>query len=202
MGSITFRPLARADLPALTRWLNAPHVSAWWDAARGEGNLGGPGPDAATLAAVEAEYGPEIDGESTTAYFVTELDGDPIGMVQWYHLADESDYASAIGESPAGTAGVDLLIGEVEAVGRGVGPRVIDAFVWTVVFGASDVTRCVAGPEVGNARSIRAFEKAGFHAVRDAVVPGEPRRRADHGPGPEPPARRRPGAVASRTSRV
>jgi aminoglycoside 6'-N-acetyltransferase len=172
-GAITFRPLTRVDLPVLTRWLNTPHVSQWWGAARAEGNLGGAGLDAATEAAVEAEYGPGADAPGTTAYLVIELDGDAIGLIQWYRLADEPDYASAIGESPVGTAGVDLLVGELGAIGRGVGPRVIDAFVRTVVFGAEDVTRCVAGPEIANTRSIRAFEKAGFRAVRDAVVPGE-----------------------------
>jgi aminoglycoside 6'-N-acetyltransferase len=173
-GAVSFRALTRADLPALTRWLNTEHIFAWWGAARADGNLGGAGADAATLGAVEAEYRPEIDGSSTTAYFVIELDRVAIGMIQWYRLADERDYAAAIEESPIGTAGIDLLIGEPSAVGRGVGPTVIDAFVTTVVFAADGITRCVAGPEVGNARSIRAFEKAGFHAVRDAVVPGEP----------------------------
>ncbi len=98
-------------------------------------------------------------------------------MIQWYRLADGAEnveYAATIGESVDGTAGVDLLIGEVDAIGRGLGPQVIDAFVTTVVFAADGITRCVAGPELGNARSIRAFEKAGFRAVRDAVVPGEP----------------------------
>jgi RimJ/RimL family protein N-acetyltransferase len=171
--AVSFRPLEHADLPALTRWLNTPHVYEWWGAARAEGNLGGAGADAATVDGVRAEYGAEIDRPGTTAYFVIEADGAPVGMIQWYRLVDERDYADAIDERAEGTAGVDLLMGEESAVGRGLGPRVIDAFVRTVVFADDDVARCVAGPEVGNARSIRAFEKAGFRAVRDAVVAGE-----------------------------
>jgi RimJ/RimL family protein N-acetyltransferase len=171
---VSFRPLGHADLRALTRWLNAPHVYEWWGAARAEGNLGGAGAHAATIDDVRAEYGTGIDQPGSTAYFVIEADGAPVGMIQWYRLVDERDYAKEIGEPAEGTAGIDLLIGEATAVGRGLGPRVIDAFVRTVVFADDDVARCVAGPEVGNARSIRAFEKAGFRAQRDAVVEGEP----------------------------
>ena len=69
-----------------------------------------------------------------------------------------------------GTAGIDLLIGDPSVVGRGIGPLVIDAFVRTVVFAAPDVHRAVASPDPANARSIRAFEKAGFTVVRDAWV--------------------------------
>ena len=174
---ISFRRLERGDLPTLTRWLNTPHVYAWWGVGRGEANLGGAGDDAASVAAVRLEYGPEIDAGGPTQCFVIELDGAPIGMIQWYRLADGTEnvrYAATIGEPGDGTAGVDLLIGEVDAIGRGLGPKVIDTFVTRVVFAAAGVTRCVAGPELGNARSIRAFEKAGFRAARDATVPGEP----------------------------
>ena len=170
---VSFRPLDHADLPTLTRWLNTPHVYAWWGAARAEGNLGGAGAQLATVEDVRAEYCPAIDRPGSTAHFVIEANGAPVGMIQWYRLVDEREYADAIGEPAEGTAGVDLLIGEEPAVGRGLGPRVIDAFVRTVVFADDDVVRCVAGPEVGNGRSIRAFEKAGFRAVRDAIVEGE-----------------------------
>lgn len=66
-SAIAFRPLARADLPRLRRWLNTPHVYAWWGASCGEGALGGPGDEAATADQVENKYGPTIDsGEPPT----------------------------------------------------------------------------------------------------------------------------------------
>jgi hypothetical protein len=49
---------------------------------------------------------------------------------------------------------------------------VVDEFVRPVVFARDGVDRCVAGPDVRNARLVRAFEKAGFRAVRDATVTG------------------------------
>ncbi len=171
--AISFRPLGDADLPTLTGWLNTPHVYEWWGAARAEGNLGGASAQAASVDEVRREYGAALDRPGSTAYFVIEADGAPVGMIQWYRLVDEREYADAIGEPAEGTAGIDLLIGETTAVGRGLGPRVIDTFVRTIVFAEDAVVRCVAGPEVGNARSIRAFERAGFRAVRDAEVEGE-----------------------------
>jgi len=169
---VTFRPLARADLPRVRDWLNEPHVAAWWGTASGPYGLGGAGADAATLEQVEAKYGAAIDGRGTTRRLVIVVDGTPVGLIQWYRLADEPDYAAEIGE-PDG-AGVDLLIGDADRTGHGLGSEVIDAFVTSVVFQEAVIERCVAGPDVRNARSIGAFRRAGFRWVRDAAVTGEP----------------------------
>jgi aminoglycoside 6'-N-acetyltransferase len=169
-AAISFRRLSRADLGLLTIWLNTPHVYAWWGETSGSGFLGGPDDTAATLEMVEAVYGAAIDGYGSTEHHVIQTDGEPIGMIQWYRLADEPGYAAEIGESADGTAGVDVLIGNPDAVGRGVGPLVIAAFVRSVVLAAPGVRRVVAGPDARNARSVRAFEKAGFRPVRDAPV--------------------------------
>ena len=172
MVEISFRPLRRADFGLLRDWLNQPHVAAWWGAGSGPDGLGGAGPDAATLEQVVAAYAPSVEGTDPTRQFVIVVDHDPAGLIQTYRLEDHADYAAAIGE-PVG-AGLDLLLGVPDQVGRGLGPRVIDHFVTTVVFADPGRRRCVAGPDVRNARSILAFAKAGFRWVRDATVPGEP----------------------------
>jgi aminoglycoside 6'-N-acetyltransferase len=170
--SISFRRLERRDLPMLTGWLNTPHVFRWWGEGSGRTWLGGPGDDAATVDMVAAEYGSAFDGSEPNDHLIIVVDGQRVGLIQWYRLAAEPQYARDIGESADGTAGVDLLIGDPSVVGRGIGPRVIDAFVHTVVFAAPDVHRAIASPVPANARSIRAFEKAGFTVVRDAWVDG------------------------------
>jgi RimJ/RimL family protein N-acetyltransferase len=169
---VTFRPLARADLPRLRDWLNEPHVAAWWGAGTGPDGLGGAGVDAATLEQVEAAYGDAIAGRGATRHFVIVVDGAPVGLIQSYRLGDEPEYAAEIGELEG--AGVDLLIGDADRTGHGLGSEVIDAFVTHVVFQEAGVERCVAGPDVRNARSIGAFRRAGFRWVRDAAVAGEP----------------------------
>jgi aminoglycoside 6'-N-acetyltransferase len=175
---IAFRPLERADLVRLRSWLNAPHVHRWWGRNSGPGSLGGSGAEAATAEEVEAKYGPGIDAGGPTHRYIITCDGVPAGLIQWYRLADFADHARAIGEDPSGAAGIDLFIGEPGLTGRGLGARALDAFVTSIVFHERDLGRVVAGPAEGNARSIRAFEKAGFRLARHASVPGEPEREA------------------------
>ena len=171
MPTVTFRPLRRSDARQLRDWLNQPHVYAWWGVHAAPDGLGGAGPDAATLDAVLAEYGEPMAGRGTTHCFVILADDRPVGLVQWYRLADVADYAAAIGETDG--AGMDLLIGEPDVVGRGLGTTVIDRFVTDVVAPVG-ITRIVAGPDVRNRRSVRAFTNAGFVPLREAQVPGEP----------------------------
>ncbi|MGZ4677819.1 MAG: GNAT family N-acetyltransferase [Acidimicrobiia bacterium] len=171
---IAFRPLALADLPMLREWLNRPHVHEWWGVDSGPGSLGGEGPNAATAEQVHAKYAPEIEATSPRTHrFVIVVDGADVGLVQHYSLADFAGYAAQIGETAPGAAGIDLFIGEHTLVGRGIGGRVLDAFVTDIVFADRAVARAVAGPHPDNTRSCRAFEKAGFVAVRDVVVPAE-----------------------------
>lgn len=169
-----FRVLARTDLPTLQRWLNTPHVYEWWGRHAGPGSLGGAGPDAATEAEIEGKYGAAIDHDPSTHRFIIACDGAPIGLIQWYHLRDSQDYARAIGEDAATSAGMDLFIGEPGAINRGLGSRAIDEFVTSIVFRQEGVIRIVTGPAKTNARSIRAFEKAGFTLVRFSSIAGEP----------------------------
>jgi RimJ/RimL family protein N-acetyltransferase len=170
----TFRRLELADLDDIRRWLNSPHVYEWWGVTSGPGSLGGPGADAATAEQVHEKYAPGVaSDEATTHRHVIELDGRGIGLIQHYRLEDEPEYATAIGETEPGAAGLDLFVGELDAVGRGIGVAALDAYVRTVLFTDARVTRAVAGPHPDNTRSCRAFEKAGFVAVRDVDVPGE-----------------------------
>ncbi|HSO95492.1 MAG TPA: GNAT family N-acetyltransferase [Acidimicrobiia bacterium] len=167
--AISFRPLTRADLARLTDWLNTPHVAAWW---RDELRPDGAEPPPMTLEQTEVEYGPDIDAGGPGHEYVILVDGTDVGMIQWYRLADFPEHAAAIGEQAGDAAAVDILIADPAFVGRGVGSRVIDQFVADVVLPVG-VDRVVAGPAVGNARSIGAFARAGFAWVRDAVVPDE-----------------------------
>ena len=48
----------------------------------------------------------------------------------------------------------------------------ISAFARDVVFASGMVDICVAGPDARNRRSLRAFEKAGFQAIRTVLDPG------------------------------
>ncbi|HZQ37430.1 MAG TPA: GNAT family N-acetyltransferase [Dehalococcoidia bacterium] len=157
--AIGFRPLRRDDLPLMYRWINTPHVARWWDAAP-------------SLADVEAEYLPAILDPGPAQCYAILLAGEPIGFIQTYLIRDHADYAAAVDVDP-GAAGVDLFIGERALVRRGLGPRVLQQFIHTIVFARDEVRSCVIGPAASNAGAIRAYEKAGFRYLKTVVVPGE-----------------------------
>lgn len=156
---IAFEPLRTDDLPLLREWLGREHVRRWW-------RDGGQSLEHAQDA---------LAGRDRTRYFVIVLDGRPVGMIETYLLGDEPEWAALIGEGPDG-AGVDLFIGEEDAVGRGLGPRVLAQFAREIVFANPETNACVATVEEPNRRSWRAFEKAGFRHVRDVEEDGLPHR--------------------------
>ena len=156
---IAFEPLHANDLPLIREWLGREHVRRWW---RDGGQSLQHAEDA-------------LAGRDRTRYFVIVLDGRPVGMIETYLLRDETEWATLIGEGPE-AAGVDLFIGEQDAVGRGVGPRVLEQFAREVVFANPETAALVATVEEPNRRSWRAFEKAGFRHVRDVEEDGLPHR--------------------------
>jgi aminoglycoside 6'-N-acetyltransferase len=92
-------------------------------------------------------------------------------MIQTYLVSDYQDWEEIVQVGP-GVAGVDILIGDEDQVGRGLGPKILAQFVRDVV--TADAV--VATVEEPNRRSWRAFEKAGFRRVRDVEEEGLPHR--------------------------
>jgi RimJ/RimL family protein N-acetyltransferase len=155
---IEFRPLSEADLPLLEGWLRREHVARWWR-----------DPIEEELAGARAM----IEGRERTDQYLIVLDGRPAGMIQTYRASDYPEW-EAIVQVGECVAGVDLLIGEEELIGAGLGPRVLAGFAERVVFADPEVLACVATVEEANRRSWRAFEKAGFRHARDVEEDGLP----------------------------
>jgi aminoglycoside 6'-N-acetyltransferase len=139
-----FRPFTKKDLPLMARWLAEPHVAKWWTDDLDE-----------QLAQTESH----IDSISVEP-FVVELNGKPIAYLQSYdpHMEDNHPYQ----DQPFGTLGIDVTIGESALIGKGHGPRMIDAFV-AMLF-EEGCPRVVIDPDPSNVVAIRAYEKAGFTA--------------------------------------
>jgi aminoglycoside 6'-N-acetyltransferase len=157
---IEFRPLGEPDLPLLETWLRREHVARWWREPI-EHEL--------------QERREAIAGGRPSEYFVILLDGRSVGMIQTYLASDYPEWEAIVQVGP-GVVAVDLLIGEEELIGRGLGPRVLAEFVQQVVFSNPEVEACIATVEEQNRRSWRAFEKAGFGHVRDVEEEGLPNR--------------------------
>jgi RimJ/RimL family protein N-acetyltransferase len=153
---IEFRPLAESDLPQIEEWLRREHVARWWRDDMQESL---------------AEYRAGLEGREPTDHYLIVLDGRAIGMIQTYLVSDYQDWEEIVQVGP-GVAGVDILIGDEDQVGRGLGPKILAQFVRDVV--TADAV--VATVEEPNRRSWRAFEKAGFRRVRDVEEEGLPHR--------------------------
>lgn len=159
-----FRRLTASDLPLLHGWLNEPGVVRWWE-----------GEDV-SWDAVVADHGPESDARVEHWLAVvpgageSAGDDEPVGWIQCYEAiafvddpdGDEARAWFAAG-APADIIGIDYLVGDPSARGRGLGSRMIDAFVTDIVFGRHPHWHVVgASPFAGNVASWRALSNAGF----------------------------------------
>ena len=153
---IEFEPLREEHLTLLRDWLQREHVHKWWCDSI-EDSL--------------HEYEQAIAGLDPSDHYLIVVDGRPAGMIETYLVSDHPEWEDIVrvGE---GVAGVDLMIGEEELIGRGLGPQILGRFVRDVLAAPA----VVATVEVANRRSWRAFEKAGFRHVRDVEEDGLPHR--------------------------
>lgn len=159
---IEFRPMREDDLPQLHAWLQREHVRRWWR-------------DSRTYEETVAHYLPSIRRDEPTDHYVIALDGREVGMIETYLVSDHPAW-EAIVQQGEGVAGVDLLLGEEDVVGRGVGPEALRAFAREVVFARPGVHALVAAVDDENRRSWRAFEKAGFVHAGDIEEEARPHR--------------------------
>jgi RimJ/RimL family protein N-acetyltransferase len=159
---IGFRRMMPDDLPLLHRWLQVPEVLKWW--------WGGVAP---SDEAVSEKYGPYTRGESLTDPYLILHAEQPIGYIQTYRLRDYPEYAAAVGIDEE-AAGVDLLIGEVDYLHRGLGKDILRRFLRDIVFAPEDIASCIIGPSEKNAIAIRAYEKAGFRFLKTIPSENEP----------------------------
>jgi aminoglycoside 6'-N-acetyltransferase len=144
-----FHPLTPVDLPLVTRWLAAPHVSQWW-------------PDVDRQLANIRRHLEETDIE----LFVVHAAQRPIGYLQSY---DVPAGGHPFPDQPSGSRGIDQFIGEADMIDRGHGSAFIRVFVDQLF--AAGVPRVMTDPDPANKRAIRAYEKAGFSADRLVDTP-------------------------------
>ncbi len=146
----TLRPLEHDDFDQLLLWLNAPHVSDWWD-----GNV--------DIDTVLAKYESRLGKDSPTRVYVIEYGAQPIGIVQCYRHATYPEWDRAIGIKRA--AGIDYLIGEVNYTGKGIGSNAIRLIAKIAFDLFTDVNVVVSAPQAANIASCKTLEKAGFKRV-------------------------------------
>jgi RimJ/RimL family protein N-acetyltransferase len=92
--------------------------------------------------------------------WVVEVNGRSVGFVQDYRIGDYPDYA-VLGPDPD-AIGVDYLIGDPAWVGRGLGVRMLWAWMLRARRRFPDAAAYFAAPDHRNAASLRVLGKAGF----------------------------------------
>ena len=168
---MTFRPLRRADFPRVAAWLAEPLVARWWH-------------HETSLAAVERDFGPIVDGRDATDIFFAALENWAFGLIQRYPIAAYPEYVeelSAVCAVPLGALSIDYFIGDPQALRRGLGTAMIATLVrdsWPCYPDAHEVLVPVAA---GNIASWRALEGAGFRRIAEGdLEPDNPCDPRDH----------------------
>ena len=159
MGEVTFRPLREEDLPMLQAWIGRAHVREWW--AGDEPQM--------SPEEFRAHYLPRVMAGENVAPFIAMVDGRPIGYAQWYVAMGSGDGWWEHITDP-GVRGIDQFLCEAADLGKGLGTRMVKAMV-AMLFSDPGVTRIQTDPDPRNARAIRCYEKAGFHAAGTIVTP-------------------------------
>jgi len=157
---LDFRPLAKSDLPWLSTWLNAPHARRWFG-------------DGRSLESVLEEYVPYIEGTVPIRALLVSHAKRPIGMISWERFGDFPDFMRTYAVDDPEAVNCDVVIGEADAVHRGLGGPMLRRFLREIVFCDPRYTSCIIDPRPENTSAIRAYEKAGFRHVRTVADDGE-----------------------------
>lgn len=161
MIRITFIPLQESHFPLLLKWLKTHHVKAWWDQ--------------------DVQWTPELIKKRFETYvhgykilknikkpmhsFIICRDGNEIGYIQYYGAYDfPREQGYVIEELPRNMASLDIFIEEQDAVGKGLGPLLLLQFLKEHIDPLYEA--CFVDPDTANVQAIRAYEKAGFKAVK------------------------------------
>lgn len=149
------RPINEADTDLVVAWMNDPDVDQFWELA---------GPRERT---VEHLTGPAALPH--TSSYIGEFDGTP--MSYWELYRADQDRLAQYYPAVAYDGGIHLLLGPADFRGRGLGAELLRQVADQLLADEPRMTRVVAEPDVRNARSIRAFERAGFHRAADIELP-------------------------------
>jgi aminoglycoside 6'-N-acetyltransferase len=147
-----FRPMTLSDLPLIRHWLSSPHVREWWGDPQEQYRL----------------VSGDLDEPAMDQYIFSTA-GSPFAYLQCYDL---TAWNSGFGPHPAGTLGIDLLIGEPGMIERGHGSALVRCFVDDRL--QKGAPRIVTDPDPANGRAVRAYEKAGFEKDRMVETPDGP----------------------------
>lgn len=149
-----FQPLTFDDISLMHKWFNVPHVMEFYSLRTW------------TKKDVLAKLQPYILGEAPVNGFIVLMNNHPIGYVQHYKVTDypwpNQNLSKQIIHQ---AAGMDVFIGEENLLGKGIGQRLIQAFIKNKIWPLFNY--CIVDPDIRNVAAIQCYEKLGFqqHAL-------------------------------------
>jgi RimJ/RimL family protein N-acetyltransferase len=156
-GTVRVLPLdAAADAPVLHRWVSEERAAFW-----GMTGLG---------VAQVAEIYAHMDTLDTHHAFLMVRDGEPVGLLQTYE--PEADRVSECYPVRPGDIGIHLLLAPAGPGGARPGwtaalARVITSYALLTL----DRQRIVVDPDVRNGKAVGLFQRLGFQAGPQVVLP-------------------------------
>lgn len=146
--NIHLRDVEIDDLETIRQWLHADHVrGVWGDPEENFRLLSEPLRQGAGRAMIEA-------------------DGRKVGFIQWQHPTRAELDLAGLEDIPTSAVDIDIMIGEVNAMGKGIGSDAIRQIAEGALTDP-DVPFVMACARVDNLASQRAFAKAGFRTLRE-----------------------------------
>lgn len=157
--NITFEPLTKSHFPLLLKWLEAPHVKAWWDQ------------DVKwTEELIIEKYGSYVDGHKIQNgeakkldAFIINLNSKPIGYIQLYD-AHAFPRNTTLTDLPKSLAAIDILIGDTYFIGKNVGSNAMILFSEQYCAPLYEYT--FVDPDISNIAAIKSYTKAGFKQIK------------------------------------
>lgn len=114
-----------------------------------------------SYAEVEQKYLPRVTGEVSVKPYIIVHEDTPIGLIQTYPVKDhpwkDQDLVPEIVDQ---AAGIDLFIGEVAYLSKGLGTKIFRQFLEEHIW--PRFKYCLSDPDVRNEASVRMFERVGF----------------------------------------
>jgi RimJ/RimL family protein N-acetyltransferase len=144
---LKFRKVTKDDIPLMHIWFNEAHVQKFYSLRPW------------TEEEVLAKLLPNIEEKKPLFGYIALLDGTPVGYLQYCRVKDFPWPEQDLDDIENGV-GLDIFIGEAHWIGRGLGPKIIDAFLKEFLMPTYHFV--VVDPDVDNRASIKMFEKCGF----------------------------------------
>jgi RimJ/RimL family protein N-acetyltransferase len=150
--SATLEPFLLEHIPLLDAWLHRQHVARWY-----------PEPSENLRWARKPPAG--------GSHAIIASQGVPVGYIRWQQVDRETLDSLGLHEIPSNSVDVDLLLGEREDVGKGLGPHALAVLI-TRLRAEPAIPLVGLTTSVDNVHAQRAFEKAGFRIARQYDPPG------------------------------